>query len=76
METFGVKIAIPEKIDEVLEADVVVVGLGVSGIACAAKAADGSVVEWGRWPYEVTEEMFVEAILEADKRGKEFLAAL
>ena len=44
--------------------------------ACAAKAADGSVVEWGRWPYEVTEEMFVEAILEADKRGKEFLAAL
>ena len=27
-------------------------------------------------PYEVTEEMFVEAILEADKRGKEFLAAL
>ena len=44
--------------------------------ACAVKAADPSVVEWGRWPYEVTQEDFVQAILEADKRGQEFLAAL
>ena len=44
--------------------------------ACAAKAADGSVVEWGRWPYEVTEQDFIDAILETDKYGKEMLASL
>lgn len=43
--------------------------------ACAAKAAGGSVHEWGNWPYQVTEEMFVQAILDADRCGREFLAA-
>ena len=43
--------------------------------ACAAKAAGGSVHEWGNWPYEVTEEAFVQAILDADRCGREFLAA-
>ncbi len=42
--------------------------------ACVAKAADGSVAEWGKWPYEVTQEMFIQAILDADKCGREFLA--
>ena len=32
--------------------------------ACAAKAADGSVAEWGKWPYEVTEQDFVDAIVD------------
>ncbi len=44
--------------------------------ACAAKAADGSVAEWGRWPYEVTQQDFVDAILEMDKYGKAYLASL
>ena len=44
--------------------------------ACAAKAADGSVAEWGKWPYEVTQQDFCDAILEMDKYGKEYLASL
>ena len=40
---------------------------------CAAKAAGGSVHEWGNWPYELTEDEFAQAILEADRCGKEFL---
>lgn len=44
--------------------------------ACVAKAADGSVIEWGCWPYEISQEDFIRAILDADRCGREFLAAL
>ena len=44
--------------------------------ACAAKAAGGSVHEWGNWPYKVSQEMFEQAILDADRCGREFLAAV
>lgn len=43
---------------------------------CTAKAAGGTVHEWGNWPYEVTEEGFAQAILDADRRGREFLATV
>ena len=40
--------------------------------AIADKAADGSIVEWGKWPYDVTKQGFIDAILEASKYGEEF----
>ena len=43
--------------------------------ACLAKATDGSVRDWGNWPYAVTAEIFIQAILDADRCGREFLAA-
>lgn len=42
---------------------------------CLAKATDGSVRDWGNWPYEVTAETFIQAILDADRLGREYLAA-
>ena len=43
--------------------------------ACLAKATDGGVRDWGNWPYAVTAEIFIQAILDADRCGREFLAA-
>ena len=42
--------------------------------AVGDKAADGSILEWSKTPYPLTKEMFVQAILDVDKYGQEFLS--